>query len=121
MSVLPVFQYERRGQPPIAVRHFARRVLSHLLVVVGLGGVSLLIGMSGYVFFEGLTWLDAFLNAAMLLGGMGPIHFPSTPGGKLFAGIYALYAGVVFLVGASVLAAPIVHRVLHTLHWDETR
>jgi hypothetical protein len=91
------------------------------LVVVALGGVSLLIGMIGYVYLEGLSWLDAFLNAAMLLGGMGPIHSPSTPGGKLFAGVYALYAGLVFLVGAGVLAAPIVHRALHTLHWDETR
>lgn len=121
MSVLPAFRYEGRGQPPIPTRHFTRRVLSHFLVVVALGCLSLLIGMIGYSQLEGLAWIDAFLNAAMLLGGMGPIHFPSTTGGKLFAGCYALYAGLVFLVGAGLLAAPIVHRILHILHWEEKR
>ena len=83
------FRYERRGQPPAPVSHFAWRLLFHALVVVAIGGVSLFIGMFGYVRFEGLSWLDAFLNAAMLLGGMGPIHEPVTRDGKLFAGLYA--------------------------------
>jgi hypothetical protein len=118
--VLKLFHYERRGQPPVPVGHFARRLLLHALVVIGLGGVSLFIGMFGYVRFEGLSWLDAFLNASMLLGGMGPIHEPETPDGKLFAGLYALYCGLVVIAAAGFLIAPVVHRVMHSLHWDET-
>jgi len=88
-----------------------------IAVVVG----SLFGGMLGYAHFERLGWLDAFLNAAMLLGGMGPVESPATPGGKLFAGLYALYCGMVFLVVASIILAPVVHRVLHKFHWNDKR
>ncbi|MFL6713534.1 MAG: hypothetical protein ACJ8LN_11490 [Sulfurifustis sp.] len=74
--------------------------------------------MLGYMYFEQLAWRDAFLNSAMLLGGMGPVDAPRTNGGKIFAGIYALYAGLVFLVSAGLLFAPFVHRLLHKFHWD---
>jgi hypothetical protein len=63
--------------------------------------------------------VDAFLNASMLLGGMGPVDAPRTSAGKLFAGIYALYAGLVFLVIVGIILAPIVHRILHRFHWQE--
>lgn len=115
-----LFSYEPRRQRPISAPHFYRRIASHAAIVVALIGLSLLLGMGGYVALEGLSWLDAFLNASMLLGGMGPIHTPVTTAGKLFAGCYALYAGLVFIVAAGLLVAPIFHRVLHTLHWDET-
>jgi hypothetical protein len=75
--------------------------------------------MAGYVYFERLGWLDAFLDAAMLLGGMGPVHTPVTPGGKAFAGVYALYAGMVFLVVAAIVVAPLAHRILHRFHWED--
>jgi len=71
------------------------------------------------MFFEKLAWRDAFLNAAMLLGGMGPVNPPQTDGGKLFAGIYALYAGLVFIITAALLFTPILHRLLHKFHWDD--
>jgi hypothetical protein len=74
--------------------------------------------MWGYAHFENLAWRDAFLNAAMLLGGMGPVAAPVTDGGKIFAGIYALYSGLVFLISASLLLAPVVHRWMHRFHWD---
>lgn len=74
--------------------------------------------MAGYAHFERLAWRDAFLNTAMLLGGMGPVDLPRTPGGKLFAGLYALYAGLVFLVVVAIVLAPVIHRVLHTFHWE---
>jgi hypothetical protein len=77
---------------------------------------SLFGGMLGYIHFEGLSWLDGFLNAAMLLAGTGPVDFPRTPGGKIFAGLYALYAGMVFLVVAGLILAPVAHRVLHKFH-----
>lgn len=80
--------------------------------------ISLAIGMIGYVVTEGFGWLDAFLNAAMLLGGMGPVNPPQTDAGKLFAGAYALYAGLVFIVTAAIIVTPVLHRVLHTFHWD---
>jgi hypothetical protein len=78
-------------------------------------------GMAGYAHFENLPWRDAFLNSAMLLGGMGPVESPGTNGGKLFAGLYALYAGLVFLVAAALMVAPVVHRLLHKFHWEADR
>ena len=94
-------------------------MLGHAAFALILVAFSLVLGMSGYVYFESLSWTDAFLNAAMLLGGMGPVNAPMTEGGKLFAGWYALYAGLIFLVVAGVLGAPVVHRVLHRFHLDE--
>ncbi len=111
--------YESKYQQPLASAGVARRLLGHLLVAVGLLGVSLALGMIGYVLFENLSWLDAFLNAAMLLGGMGPVNPPQTGAGKLFAGFYALYAGLVFIVTAALLFTPILHRLIHRFHWDE--
>lgn len=90
----------------------------HGATAAGLVTGSLVIGMAGYWYFEGLHWRDAFLNAAMLLGGMGPVDPPKSDGGKLFAGLYALYAGLVFLVVAGLLLAPFVHRLLHKFHWQ---
>ena len=71
------------------------------------------------MYYESLAWRDAFLNAAMLLGGMGPVDAPKTDGGKIFAGLYALYAGLFFLVAAGLAFAPLLHRVLHRLHWED--
>jgi hypothetical protein len=94
-------------------------MMGHFLVGLGVIGASLLLGMTGYVVLENLSWMDAFLNAAMLLGGMGPVHIPQTEGGKLFAGLYALYAGLVLIVVAALLITPVIHRVLHRLHWED--
>ncbi len=80
--------------------------------------LALLMGMWGYWYFESLHWIDAFLNAAMLLGGMGPVESPQTPGGKIFAGVYALYSGMVVLVAAALLLAPVMHRFLHRFHLE---
>jgi len=110
--------YESRTQPPLRRAHFARRLSLHVAVVVLLLGASLGIGMAGYMAFEHLPALDAFLNSAMLLGGMGPVDKPATPGGKLFAGLYALFAGLVFIVSAALIFTPVVHRLLHKFHWD---
>lgn len=118
MKQLRLFQYERRRQPLLAKHHFYQRLRWHVAVVLGLLIVSLFLGMCGYVYFESLSWTDAFLNAAMLLGGMGPVNNPKTEGGKLFAGMYALYAGIVFLVGAGIMAAPLAHRLLHRFHLE---
>jgi hypothetical protein len=79
--------------------------------------------MAGYLYYEAehiKTWRDAFLNASMLLGGMGPIHTPQTDGGKVFAGLYALFAGVVFVAAAGLAIAPVLHRLLHLFHMDSS-
>ena len=99
-----------------------RRLVSQLItsaeVVLVLLSFSLAVGMAGYHWLGPMSWIDAFVNAAMLLGGMGPVNAPVTPGGKLFAGCFALYAGLVFLVVAALLLAPAVHRLLHRYHWE---
>jgi hypothetical protein len=114
-----LFHYERLGQPLLDSRRFVSRMLRHIGVSATLAVVSLIIGMLGYVYFESLSWTDAFLNASMLLGGMGPVNMPMTEGGKLFAGMYALYSGVIFLVVAGIMGAPLVHRILHRFHLEE--
>ena len=88
-------------------------------MAAGVVAVSLSLGMWGYEHYEHLLWRDSFLNAAMLLGGLGPVNPPQTDGGKVFAGLYALYAGLVFIVTAGLLFTPVVHRVLHRFHWGE--
>ena len=120
MSRPHFFRYESLGQGLLEPRRFRRRLLGHSAIALALIAFSLLVGMSGYVYFETLSWTDAFLNAAMLLGGMGPVDDPMTEGGKLFAGAYALYAGLVFLVVAGILAAPVVHRIMHRFHLDQS-
>ena len=111
--------YETRRQRPLPRATFARRLGLHMAAAVALLAASLGIGMFGYRELEGLSWLDAFLNTAMLLGGMGPVDLPKTSGGKLFAGLYALYAGLVFIATAALVLSPVIHRVLHRFHWDE--
>lgn len=93
-----------------------RRVLTAAKVGLLLIAISLAIGMAGYSAFEGLGALDAFLDAAMILSGMGPVHNPQTAAGKLFAGIYAIYSGFAVLGIAAIIFAPVVHRIFHRLH-----
>jgi hypothetical protein len=111
--------YESRQQAPIARAEFAQRLPRHSLAALGLLLASLAAGMAGYRAFEHLSWIDAFLNAAMLLGGMGPVNLPQISAGKLFAGGYALYAGLVFIVSLALIFTPLLHRLLHRFHWDE--
>ena len=98
--------------------HFVLRLCRSGLVAAGIVTGSLGIGMVGYHLFEGQSWLDAFLNASMILGGMGPVNELHTSSGKVFAGFYALFSGVLFLTMAAVLFAPVLHRFLHRMHLD---
>lgn len=111
--------YESKHQAPLRRRQFVGRLLLHLAAAVGLVLASLGIGVLGYESFERLAFLDALLNSAMLLGGMGPVNAPVTAGGKVFASLYALYAGLVFIVTAALLLTPLVHRLLHRFHWED--
>ncbi len=110
--------FERHHESLISAAEFRRRVLRYALLSAGIIFGSLTIGVLGYHYFEGLAWLDALLNASMLLGGMGPVDSLHTTGGKLFASFYALFAGLVLLVAAGVLLSPVVHRFLHYFHLE---
>ena len=94
-------------------------MVGHFLIATGPIALSLCLGMWGYLYFEDLSWTDAFLNAAMLLGGEGPVAVPQTEGGKLFAGAYALFSGLLLVALAAYLLAPVFHHVLRRFHWDE--
>jgi hypothetical protein len=97
-----------------------RRIVTSAGVGLALIAISLGVGIAGYVWTEGLDALDAFVNAAMIISGMGPLHSPHTTAGKLFAGIYAIYCGFAVLGIAAIMFAPIVHRVFHRMHIDDT-
>ena len=114
--------YEPHHTPPIPAGRFALRMVAHACMALVVIAMSLFAGMIGYQHYEHMSWLDAFLNSAMLLGGMGPVKTDglSEPG-KLFAGIYALYAGLVFIAVIGIMLAPVVHRLLHRFHWKEER
>ena len=113
-----MLRYESRQQPPVRGRRFVQRLLLHAAVAAGFIGVSLGGGMFGYHYYEGLGWNRAFLNAAMILGGMGPVDPIRTSEGEMFAGTYALYAGLAFIAVAALMLAPVGHRILHELHWE---
>ena len=112
-------RYEHRSQPVLPRKLFLRRILAHALLAMGVVTVSLAVGVVGYHFLAGLAWIDALMNAAMILGGMGPVDAITGLPGKLFASFYALYSGVAFLAVAAVLVAPFAHRLLHRLHLDD--
>jgi hypothetical protein len=112
------FGLEHKGQPLLGRRAFARRLAASFGTASALIAVSLAIGMAGYHFLEGMEWIDAFVNAAMILSGMGPLDPPKTWGGKLFAGSYALYSGLAVILAAGILFTPVVHRMLHQFHLE---
>ena len=118
---MPSYPYEHRSQPLLPRRLFLGRLLWHVLVAFILLFVALGLGVLGYHVLERLSWLDSLLNASMILGGMGPVAVLQTPAGKLFASFYALFSGVIFLVVAGIVVAPIAHRLLHRLHLDEEK
>lgn len=114
-----MFKFEHRSQPLLHWPLFLRRLLGSTLLGLCVVVLSLVAGMAGYHHFERLAWLDAFTNAAMILSGMGPLAQPQTSGGKMFAGLYALYSGLAVVMIAGIIFAPIVHRFLHRLHLEE--
>lgn len=110
--------YEHKSEPLLPFRLFLHRLAGHALAALLLVAFSLAVGVVGYHVTEGFPWLDSLLNAAMILGGMGPVNELHTVGGKLFASFYALFSGVVFLITVGIMVAPIAHRVLHRLHLE---
>jgi hypothetical protein len=104
---------------PARLKAIARRMAPSIGVVVILAGVALLVGTSGYHWIGGLSWVDSLLNASMILGGMGPVDPLHTAAAKIFASMYALFSGLIFIAVMGIILAPITHIVLHQFHVDE--
>jgi hypothetical protein len=113
--------FEHHHERLLPRRAFLRRLAKYTLLSLALIVASLVIGMIGYHTLEGFSWVDSFLNAAMLMGGMGPVGVLRTDAGKIFAGIYALYCGLIELVAIGLFAAPIFHRFLHYFHLESQK
>ena len=112
-------RFEHRQQKPVPVGVFVQRLGANLLVALAVLGVSLVLGMAGYMGFEGKNVVDAYDNAAMILSGMGPFDIAKTGGGRIFEGTYALYSGLVVVLVTGLILAPVFHRVLHTFHVED--
>lgn len=110
--------FEHHREPLLPMRQFFFRVGRYGAAALILIGVSWLVGILGYRVLENMSWIDATLNAAMILGGMGPVNPLQTDAGKLFASVYALFSGIIFLVSVGVFIAPIFHRLLHRFHLE---
>jgi hypothetical protein len=110
--------FEHRRQPLLSWAKYRRRIAGSLSAAAAILAVSLGMGVAGYRFIEGLPWIDALLNAAMILGGMGPVNELHTSGGKLFAACYALFSGIVFITVSAIVLAPVLHRFLHKFHLE---
>lgn len=100
---------------PLFIKKVIRNLLMGLFIIL----ISLSLGMTGYHYFEGMSLIDSYVNAAMILSGMGPVSPLKTDGGKIFAGSYALFSGIIFLFVIALVLAPLVHRFLHKLHMEE--
>ncbi len=111
--------FEHRTEPLLPLNRYIRRQLAWLAIALGIVGISLCGGAIGYRFTMHIKWLDAFLNAAMILTGMGPVDKAETRGAKIFAICYCLFSGVIFLTSMAIILAPALHRMLHTLHMSE--
>lgn len=98
---------------------FLKKIVRNVVLGILASAFSLWIGMLGYHHYEKLSWLDSYLNAAMILSGMGPIWNPVTPAGKFFAGTYALFSGIVFLIIMAIIFGPIIHRFLRKIHLED--
>jgi hypothetical protein len=117
--VLPKTRFETKAQPIVSRRKFAWRLVraGAFWLVLTCGGLG--IGMAGYGLAEGMGPVDAFLNAAMILSGMGPVGELKTTAGKLFAGFYAIFSGLLIVIASGFVLAPIMHRVLHAFHVEQ--
>jgi len=110
--------FEGKNEPLLERRAFFRRVFRYSLISFGLIFFSLAVGILGYHGLANFSWADSFLNAAMIMGGMGPVNSLTSESSKIFAGFYALYCGLVLLISVGVMVAPIAHRILHRFHLE---
>lgn len=113
--------FEHQSSPLLPRQAFYRRVINCFLLGLVVIAAALGLGMAGYHFSEGMNWVDAFVNAAMILSGMGPVSTLQTDTGKIFAGCYALFSGLMFITVTGIVLAPVAHRALHKFHLESGR
>ena len=113
--------YERRHHPLLPKEKYYKRIFRNFFSASIVIFVSLFLGVLGYHFIEDLNWVDALLNASMILTGMGPVDIMRTTAGKIFSSFYAIFSGVVFLTSVAFILAPIAHRFLHKFHLEEEK
>lgn len=110
--------FEHRSRPLLPWKAFYARLARSVAITAGVIAFSLFLGSAGYHWFGGLPWIDALLNASMILTGMGPVDPLKATSAKLFATFYALYSGIAFLTMVAILMAPLLHRFLHEFHLE---
>ena len=113
--------YEHRTQPLLTTEKFVSRLFKHGGIAAAILAFSLIVGTMGFHWLALQEWIDAFLNSSMLLGGMGPVGDIKTSAGKIFASLYALYAGIFFIATAALVLAPVLHRIMHRVHLEESQ
>jgi hypothetical protein len=114
-----MLNFERRHEKLAPLPVFFKRVVGALGIGVGLAALALAFGILGYHFIAGYEWIDSLLEASMILGGMGPIKELPNDAAKVFASLYALFSGLVFIAVMGVVLSPLVHRILHKFHVDD--
>jgi len=119
MRIPEIIAFERLGEPLATRQEFAGRLVRSIVIGALIVAAALFGGMAGYHVFEGLDWIDAFVNAAMILSGMGVLAAPVSVEGKLFAGLYAIFCGLVLIAATAIMFTPVIHRFLHQMHMDD--
>jgi hypothetical protein len=112
-------QFERRHEQLAPLSIFIQRIIASLVFALALIGVALMIGIAGYRYLAGFSWVDSLLEASMILGGMGPVNQLPSDRAKIFASAYALFSGLMFIAVMGLVLAPVVHRILHKFHVDD--
>ncbi|BBU69410.1 hypothetical protein [Fluviibacter phosphoraccumulans] len=119
MRIPEIIAFERLSEPLATRQVFAGRLVRSIVIGGLIVAAALFGGMAGYHVFEGLAWIDAFVNAAMILSGMGVLAAPVSVEGKLFAGLYAIFCGLVLIAATAIMFTPVIHRFLHQMHMDD--
>lgn len=119
MRIPEIVALERLSEPLASGRVFAGRLFKFMAFGVLMVSITLWSGMAGFHYLEHLAWLDAFVNATMIMSGMGVVVLPTSDVGKLFAGSYALFCGLVLIVATAIAFTPVIHRFLHRMHVED--
>ncbi|MGV1017214.1 MAG: hypothetical protein ACOYBW_07540 [Fluviibacter phosphoraccumulans] len=119
MRIPEIIAFERLSEPLATRQEFAGRLVRSIVIGALIVAAALFGGMAGYHVFEGLDWIDSFVNAAMILSGMGVLAAPVSVEGKLFAGLYAIFCGLVLIAATAIMFTPVIHRFLHQMHMDD--
>ena len=119
MRIPEIIAFERLSEPLATRQVFAGRLIRSIVIGSLIVAAALFGGMAGYHVFEGLSWIDSFVNASMILSGLGVLAAPVSIEGKLFAGLYAICCGLVLIAATAIMFTPVIHRFLHQMHMDD--